>query len=64
MNKILLMTAIAIFAVLGAGSIPVVHASIIGNFGLGYCSGYVVGYDAEWERFNKHSHSAGQLGDT
>jgi hypothetical protein len=75
--KILLMTAIGIFAVLGAGSIAAVHASIIGDFGIGYqagknqaysdwnggysqndsrpsgyslsyCSGYTVGYDAEW----------------
>ena len=75
--KILLMSAIGIFAVLGARSIAAVHASIIGDFGIGYqagknqaysdwnggysqndscpsgnsisyCSGYTVGYDAEW----------------
>jgi hypothetical protein len=72
--KILLMMAISIFTMLGVGSIAVVHASIIGDFGTGYqagktqayndfqsgtnddscpggstsyCSGYVVGYDAE-----------------
>ena len=33
MNKILLMTAIGIFIVLGAGSIAVVHACIIAEFG-------------------------------
>ena len=33
------MTAIGIFAVLGAGSIAAVHASIIGDFGIGYQAG-------------------------
>jgi hypothetical protein len=35
MNKILLITAIVFFGVLGGGSIAVVHASIIGDFGIG-----------------------------
>jgi hypothetical protein len=75
--KMILMTAIGIFTVLGVGSVAFVHASIIGDFGIGYqagknqaysdwnggnsqndscpsgnsisyCSGYTVGYDAEW----------------
>jgi len=73
--KILLLTTIGIFTILAVGSIAIVHASIIGDFGMGYqagktqayndfqssanddscpsgsstsyCSGYVVGYDAE-----------------
>jgi hypothetical protein len=39
MNSILLMAAVGIFAVLGAGSIAAVHASIIGDFGIGYQAG-------------------------
>jgi hypothetical protein len=74
--KILLL-AIGIFMMFYGGSIAAVHASIIGDFGIGYqagkdqaysdwnggysqndscpsgnsisyCSGYTVGYDAEW----------------
>jgi hypothetical protein len=37
--KILLMTAIGIFAVLDVSSIAVVHASIPGDFGMGYQAG-------------------------
>lgn len=39
MNKFLSLTAIGIFAALSGGSIAVVHASIIGDFGLGYQDG-------------------------
>jgi hypothetical protein len=45
--NILLMTAIGIFAVLDAGSIAVVHASIIGDFGIGYQAGKNQAY-SDW----------------
>jgi hypothetical protein len=54
MNKVLLMTAIGIFAVLGGGSIAVVHASIIGDFGIGYQAGKNQAY-SDWNgRYSKN----------
>jgi hypothetical protein len=39
MNKILLLSIISIFAVLGGSSIAVVHAYIIGDCAVGYQDG-------------------------
>jgi hypothetical protein len=57
MNNIVLMTAIGIFAVLGAGSIAVVHASIIGDFGIGYQAGKNQAYSDCNRAFPKSSRS-------
>jgi hypothetical protein len=43
--KILLMTAIGVFTMLGVGSIAVVHASIIGDCGVGYQAGKTQAYN-------------------